>query len=103
MRRTSFQSFFLPVRLPGQRDLVSVMGQAVHHGIGHDLVREGIEPVLERPVTGEDGRAGVVTIINDALEPVGRAAVEFFRPELIQDEQVAPVQGLQEALDRAGQ
>lgn len=63
------RGFFLSVRFNLDYYLMRIMGQAVHHSVGHDFVREDTRPVVNRPVAGEDDGSESISGIDDGVEP----------------------------------
>ena len=48
---------------PGEVEGVGVMDQAVEDGIGQGRIAQGVVPVGHRQLTGHQGRAGLVTLV----------------------------------------
>ena len=96
-----FQPLFLPVRLSFEDDLVRIVRQTVHDGVGHDLVREDGKPVVEGAVARQDDRAGRVPAVDDHVKPFCGLLVESFERKLVEDDQIAPAERPQEPIGRS--
>ena len=55
-------------------------------GCGRGIVKEGA-PVLEGQIRRDDGRAALVTLVEDLVEKVGSASVEAEISQFVNDEQ----------------
>ena len=83
LKRFGFQSLFLPVRFSFEDDLVRVVGQTVHDGVGHDLVREDGRPVVKGSVARQDDGAGRVPAVDDHVKPLCGFLFESLKGELV--------------------
>ena len=79
------------------------MNQAVKDGIGQSGIAQDVVPVGYRQLTGHQGRAGLITLIEEFEQVAAAFAVEDGQPPVVEDQDIDPGQGCQgqrQVLDR---
>jgi hypothetical protein len=77
-------------------EAVGVVDEAVEDGVGDGGVGDDLVPMLDRHLTGDDGRSALVAIIDDFEEITTLVAGERGEAPIIEDEQVDPREHLEE-------
>jgi len=101
LERLGFQSLFLPVRFSFEDDLMRIVGQTIHDGVGHHLVREDGRPVVKGSVARQDDGAGRVPAVDDHVKPFCGFLFESFEGELVENDQIAFAERPEESIGRA--
>jgi hypothetical protein len=74
--------------LPLEGDLIRVMNEKVENGIGQGGMPNGVMPVLNWELTGDNRGAGAVAIFEDFEQIVAVVLTEWRSAEVIQDQQI---------------
>jgi transposase len=77
-------------------EAVGVVDEAVEDGVGDGGVGDDLMPMLDRHLTGNDGRSALVAVIVDLMEIATLVAGERGETTVVEDEQVDPRQHLKE-------
>jgi hypothetical protein len=77
-------------------EAVGVVDEAVEDGVGDGGVGDDLMPMIDRHLTGEDGRSALVAIIDDFEEITTLLSGERGEAPVVEDEQVDPRQHLEE-------
>jgi hypothetical protein len=75
---------------------VGVVDEAVEDGVGGGGASDDLMPMLDRQLTGDDGRSALVAIVDDFEEITTLVAGERGETPVVEDEQVDPRQHLEE-------
>ena len=92
----------LPQRLSEKDDSDGGMDNPVHHRVGDGLLPDRIVPHLHRDLRGDDGRSLVVPVVDDVHQQAPGHVVEGTQCEVVQDQQVRPLDPLEIAEDLPG-
>ena len=71
------------------------MDDPVQHGIGYRLLADGVMPHLHRDLGRDDRGLGVVAVVDDIHQQASGDVVERRQGEVVQDEQVGPLDALE--------
>ena len=85
----------LAQRITREIDPYGRMDDPVHDGVGDGLLPDGLVPELHRNLRGDDGRTGVVTVVDDVHQQSAGDVVEGAQGEVVQDQKVRPLDALQ--------
>ena len=91
-RRFSGQGALFSHALAGQFDAVGVVNQPVQDGIGNRWIPYNFIPSIYRHLAGHDGRAVLVTILDDFEQIAPLIVIELFGSPVIENEQIGPGQ-----------
>ena len=69
---------------------MGVVDEAVEDGVGDGGVGDDLVPMLDRHLTGDDGRSALVAIVDDFEEIATLVAGERGEAPIVEDEQVDP-------------
>lgn len=81
----------------GERDAVGIVDEAVEDGIGVGGIAEGIVPLLDGELAGDEGGAASIALFGDLEEFVAGLGVDGLEGEVVKDEQLDAEQGATEA------
>src|SRR5438045_8018953 len=70
-----------PKAVAGEIDAVGVVNEAVEDGVGISRVANEGVPLVDRDLTGEDGRATPIAFLEDLVEVTTGAGVERFEAQ----------------------
>jgi len=71
------------------------MNDPVHDGVCDGLFSDGLVPKFHRNLRSDDGRTGVVTVVDNVHQQPAGHIVEWAQGEIVQDQQVCPLDALQ--------
>ena len=77
-----------PVAFSFQHHLVGAVAQPVDGGRPQDPVGEGIGPLRDVQVGGDDGAFALVALGDDIVEVLILGGLERFEPEVVDDQQI---------------
>ena len=72
----------------GELDAVSVVEQAIEDGVGVSRVADELVPIVDRDLTGDDGRAAAVAGLEDLEKIVTSGGIERCEAPVVEDEQL---------------
>ena len=78
----------LAVALAFEGDLVGVVGEAIDGALGEDRIIEERDPLVDRPVRGNDRRGATVALEDDFVEVARLLGIEAAQREVVDDEDV---------------
>lgn len=67
---------------------MGIVQEAVEDGVGEGCFADVIVPVVDRELTGDQGRAQTIAILDDFHPVVTLGRSEFLYPRIIENEQV---------------
>src|SRR3954452_10579458 len=70
--------------------------QAVENRVGHGRIADDLVPAIDRYLAGDDGRASLVTILDDLQQVTALLVIELLRAPIVDDEQVDPGEAAQQ-------
>jgi hypothetical protein len=76
---------------------VSVVDELVEDGVGDGWIGDGLMPLLDRQLAGDDGRAAAVAIIDDLEEVASLIGGQTGEPPIVEDEQFDAGDGFEQA------
>ncbi len=76
---------------------MSVVDEAVEDGVGDGGIRDDLVPMVDRNLTGDDGRTALMAVIDDLEEIATLLAGEWGETPVVEDEEVDPRQRLEKA------
>ena len=71
------------------------MDNPVHDGVRYRLLPDGLVPHLHGDLRGNDGRAGVIPVVNHIHQKTPGDIVKRAQGKVVQDEQVRPLDPFQ--------
>ena len=81
--------------LAGEFDAIGVVDEAIEDRVGDGGIADDFIPVIDRNLTGDDGRAPLVAVFDDLEEVAALIVIELLRSPVVENEQVGSRQGLQ--------
>ena len=72
----------------GEIDAVGVVNEAVEDGVGICRVADEGVPFVDGDLTGEDGRAAPIALLEDLVEIMTSAGVEGFEAPIVENEEM---------------
>ena len=76
---------------------MSVVNEAVEDGVGISRVADEGVPFVDGDLTGENGRAAPITLLEDLVEVTTGAGIEGFEAPIIEDEELDAGKAAQDA------
>jgi hypothetical protein len=83
--------------LARQLDAVGVVNEAIADGVGVGGIADDLMPGRHGKLRGNDRRSAPIALFEDFEEVVTGAGVEWFEPEVVENEQIGATQGFDEA------
>ena len=77
-----------PQTVAGKIDAMSVVDQAIEDRIGVGRIADQRMPLVDRDLTGDDGRAAAIAFFEDLEEVVAGAGFERLETPIVEDQQL---------------
>ncbi|MBB4383660.1 hypothetical protein GGD61_008365 [Bradyrhizobium sp. SBR1B] len=65
-------------------DAVGIVDEAIEDGVGDGWVADEVVPVIDGDLTGDEGRAAGVSVLDDLEEIAALLVAELLRPPIVE-------------------